>query len=135
MRPVLEAGKDILCLCFSSALSTTYQSAVIAARELEETASARAASPSSWPPVRAASSSAVMFRALSRLYGSEIAFQEFYSRVRAGAMPVTSAVNVGEFDAAMRPILEAGKDILCLCSPGISPWGSAAPGCPHGARA
>ena len=49
------------------------------------------------------------------LDGSEIAFQEFYSRVRAGAMPVTSAVNVGEFDAAMRPILEAGKDILCLC--------------------
>ena len=49
------------------------------------------------------------------LDGSEIAFQEFYSRVRAGAMPVTSAVNVGEFDAVMRPILEAGKDILCLC--------------------
>ena len=49
------------------------------------------------------------------LDGSEIAFQEFYGRVRAGAMPVTSAVNVGEFDAVMRPILEAGKDILCLC--------------------
>ena len=49
------------------------------------------------------------------LDGSEIAFQEFYSKVRSGAMPVTSAVNVGEFDAAMRPILEAGKDILCLC--------------------
>ena len=32
----LEAGKDILCVCFSSALSTTYQSAVIAGRELEE---------------------------------------------------------------------------------------------------
>ena len=49
------------------------------------------------------------------LDGSEIGFQEFYSKVRSGAMPVTSAVNVGEFDAAMRPILEAGKDILCLC--------------------
>lgn len=47
--------------------------------------------------------------------GSEIGFREFYDRVRGGAMPVTSAVNVGEFDAAMRPILEAGKDILCLC--------------------
>lgn len=49
------------------------------------------------------------------LDGSEIGFREFYGRVRDGAMPVTSAVNVGEFDAAMRPILEAGKDILCLC--------------------
>lgn len=49
------------------------------------------------------------------LDGSEIGFREFYDRVRGGAMPVTSAVNVGEFDAAMRPVLEAGKDILCLC--------------------
>ena len=49
------------------------------------------------------------------LDGSEIGFTEFYEEVRGGAMPVTSAVNVGEFDAAMRPILEAGKDILCLC--------------------
>ena len=36
MRPVLEAGQDILTLCFSSGLSTTYQSAVIAAEELRE---------------------------------------------------------------------------------------------------
>ena len=36
MKPALEAGKDILCLCFSSGLSTTYQSAVIAAEELKE---------------------------------------------------------------------------------------------------
>ena len=36
MRPVLEAGKDVLCLCFSSGMSTTYQSAVIAADELME---------------------------------------------------------------------------------------------------
>ena len=36
MRPALEAGKDILCMCFSSGLSTTYQSAVIAADELRE---------------------------------------------------------------------------------------------------
>ena len=34
MKPVLELGKDILVLTFSSALSTTYQSAVIAAQEL-----------------------------------------------------------------------------------------------------
>jgi len=36
MKPVLEAGEDVLALCFSSGLSTTYQSAVIAAKELRE---------------------------------------------------------------------------------------------------
>ena len=36
MESALNAGKDILCLAFSSALSTTYQSAVIAAAELKE---------------------------------------------------------------------------------------------------
>ena len=36
MRPALEAGQDLLCLAFSSGLSTTYQSAVIAAEELKE---------------------------------------------------------------------------------------------------
>ena len=36
MRPALEAGQDVLCLAFSSGLSTTYQSAVIAAEELKE---------------------------------------------------------------------------------------------------
>ena len=36
MKPALDEGKDVLCLCFSSGLSTTYQSAVIAAEELKE---------------------------------------------------------------------------------------------------
>ena len=36
MIPALEQGKDILAICFSSGLSTTYQSAVIAAEELRE---------------------------------------------------------------------------------------------------
>ena len=36
MKPILEEGKDILVLAFSSGLSTTYQSAVIAADELRE---------------------------------------------------------------------------------------------------
>ena len=35
MREVLQSGRDILCINFSSALSTTYQSAVIAAEELQ----------------------------------------------------------------------------------------------------
>ena len=36
MEALLAAGKDVVCVCFSSALSTTYQSAVIAAREVEK---------------------------------------------------------------------------------------------------
>ena len=36
MQPILERGEDVLALCFSSGLSTTYQSAVIAAKELRE---------------------------------------------------------------------------------------------------
>ena len=36
MRTALEGGKDVLCIAFSSALSTTYQSAVIAADDLRE---------------------------------------------------------------------------------------------------
>ena len=36
MEPILKEGKDVLVLAFSSGLSTTYQSAVIAASELAE---------------------------------------------------------------------------------------------------
>ena len=36
MRSILAEGKDILCLSFSSALSTTYQSAVIASEDLKQ---------------------------------------------------------------------------------------------------
>ena len=36
MEPILQAGKDILSINFSSALSTTCQSAAMAARELAE---------------------------------------------------------------------------------------------------
>lgn len=37
MEPTLAAGEDLLVITFSSGLSTTYQSAVIAASELKET--------------------------------------------------------------------------------------------------
>ncbi len=37
MEPALQEGKDVLVITFSSGLSTTYQSAVIAANELLET--------------------------------------------------------------------------------------------------
>ena len=48
------------------------------------------------------------------LDGRDIGFQEFYETIRKGAMPTTSAVSVGAFEEAMRSVLEAGKDILCL---------------------
>ena len=36
IEPALQSGEDVLVLAFSSGLSTTYQSAVIAAQELKE---------------------------------------------------------------------------------------------------
>ena len=48
------------------------------------------------------------------LDGREIGFHEFYERVRSGELATTSAVSVGEFEAAMRPILAQGKDILYI---------------------
>lgn len=51
----------------------------------------------------------------------EIGFKELYDRVRAGAMPTTSAASVGDFEAVMRPIAREGRDILCLAfSSGLS---------------
>ena len=49
------------------------------------------------------------------LDGREIGFSDFYRRARAGELATTSAISVGDFEAAMRPVLESGKDILCLC--------------------
>ena len=48
------------------------------------------------------------------LDGREIGFKAFYDRIRGGAMPTTSAVSVGDFEDAMRPILASGRDILYL---------------------
>ena len=48
------------------------------------------------------------------LDGRDIGFHEFYETIRNGAMPTTAAVSVGAFEEAMRSVLEAGKDILCL---------------------
>ena len=38
----------------------------------------------------------------------------FYARLRSGAMGSTSAANVAAFHEAMEPILQQGKDILCI---------------------
>jgi len=47
--------------------------------------------------------------------------KEFYQKIREGAMPSTSAANVGEYVDIFEPALEAGKDILCLVfSSGLS---------------
>ena len=46
--------------------------------------------------------------------GREIGFQDFYSRIRAGELATTSAVNVGEVEEKMREILKSGKDILSI---------------------
>lgn len=48
------------------------------------------------------------------LDGREIPFHAFYEQVRGGETVTTSAVSVGDFEVAMRTILESGKDILSL---------------------
>ena len=48
------------------------------------------------------------------LDGRDIAFETFYNCIRAGETATTAAVNVGAFTERMRPILAAGKDVLCI---------------------
>jgi len=53
--------------------------------------------------------------------GQSMSFEEFYSRIAAGAMPTTSQVNVGQFIDFFEPFLQEGKDILHLSlSSGLS---------------
>jgi DegV family protein with EDD domain len=53
--------------------------------------------------------------------GKSISFKDFYKRIAAGAMPVTSQVNPGELMAMFEPILKQGKDVLHISlSSGIS---------------
>ena len=44
----------------------------------------------------------------------DIAPAEFYSKIRSGALGTTSAINVAAFQTAMEPLVEAGRDILCI---------------------
>jgi DegV family protein with EDD domain len=48
------------------------------------------------------------------LDGRELGFHDFYEQLRGGALSTTSAISVGDFQEQMRPILEQGKDILCI---------------------
>ena len=49
------------------------------------------------------------------LDGSAISNAEFYGAIRAGKVASTSAANVGQFQDAMRAVLDTGKDIVCVC--------------------
>ena len=44
----------------------------------------------------------------------QMPIKEFYKKMRGGAMPTTSAVNVGESIEAFEPVLQAGQDVLAL---------------------
>ena len=47
--------------------------------------------------------------------------EAFYEKLRSGLLGTTSAVNTGMFEATMTPIVESGKDILCIAfSSGLS---------------
>lgn len=53
--------------------------------------------------------------------GKSMSYEEFYNRMKNGAMPTTSQVNVDEFIRFFEPYLQAGKDILHVSlSSGIS---------------
>ncbi|NMD37744.1 MAG: DegV family protein [Christensenellaceae bacterium] len=53
--------------------------------------------------------------------GKTMSFDDFYSRIKAGAMPTTSQVNVEQYIEMFKPILEEGKDIIHISlSSGIS---------------
>jgi DegV family protein with EDD domain len=53
--------------------------------------------------------------------GKTISFREFYDRIDAGSMPVTSQVNVEEFKKFWEPFLAEGTDLLHIeMSSGIS---------------
>ena len=53
--------------------------------------------------------------------GQTMPFEEFYSRIAAGAMPTTSQVNVEQFVDFFEPYLAEGKDILHISlSSGLS---------------
>ena len=53
--------------------------------------------------------------------GKSISIEDFYQKIREGAMPTTSQVNPEQYEAMFEPILKEGKDIIHLTlSSGIS---------------
>ena len=59
--------------------------------------------------------------------------KEFYDKVRAGAMPTASQINVAEAKALFEPLVREGKDVLHIgFSSGLSgSCGSCQRDCPH----
>ncbi len=49
---------------------------------------------------------------------ADMSLEEYYRRIRAGTLSMTSAVSVGAFSDAMREALETDKDVLCICFSG-----------------
>lgn len=55
------------------------------------------------------------------LDGREISFRDFYTHIRNGEDCTTSAVNMEAFSSAMEPVLQSGKDVICIAfSSGLS---------------
>jgi DegV family protein with EDD domain len=55
------------------------------------------------------------------LDGREISFSDFYKEIREEKSCTTSAVNMEAFASAFEPILQSGKDVLCIAfSSGLS---------------
>lgn len=53
--------------------------------------------------------------------GQSMPFQEFYQKIKKGASPKTSQVNVDEFEAFFEPYLQAGQDVIHIAfSSGLS---------------
>lgn len=48
------------------------------------------------------------------LDGRDISFDDFFAGLKAGAMPTTNAVNLGEYVDELDPILAGGRDVLIL---------------------
>ena len=48
------------------------------------------------------------------LAGSGISHASFYARLRAGEKASTAAVNVGQYEEAMRGALQSGRDVVCI---------------------
>lgn len=60
-------------------------------------------------------------------FGQSFSYKDFYNKIREGAMPTTSQVNVEEYITLFEPYLEQGTDILHLSfSSGLSGSASSA---------
>ena len=60
-------------------------------------------------------------RIMMTIWGILFLLRKFYQKIREGAMPVTSQVNPGQYEAMFEPILKEGRDIIHLTlSSGIS---------------